>query len=113
MIRSDSSVALAMTKKLASPTKTLNYIAAEISLLLEQAKVARLIPQHIPGTPNKEADWLSRLGDRGEMPAALVGVKLRRMTALSERLMATLPPGAEGSPWKARLPHPKGVYDSL
>lgn len=76
VIRSDSTVALAMSKKLASPTKTLNYLAAEIALLLEKARIVRLVPQHIAGTLNKEADWLSRLGDRGEMPRALQQGKL-------------------------------------
>ena len=113
VIRSDSSVALAITKKLSSPTKTLNYIAAEVALLLEKAGISRLVPQHIPGTLNKEADWLSRLGDRGAIPAALVGIKLRRTTALSERQLAMMPPGQEGSSWHAALPHPNGVYDSL
>ena len=113
VIRSDSTVALAMTKKLASPTKTLNYIAAEISLLLEKTRIERLVPQHIPGTLNKEADWLSRLGDRGEMPAALVNTKLKRTVAFSERCMVMAPPGDPDSPWAKSLPHPNGVYDSL
>lgn len=47
------------------------------------------------------------------MPQALTAVKLRRTTALSERQLATPPPGVDGSPWKAQLPHPNGVYDSL
>ena len=112
VIRSDSTVALAMAKKLASPTKTLNYLACEMSLLLEKAHIARLVPQHIPGTLNKEADWLSRLGDRGEMPEAL-HVKLRRTVALSERSMVMAPPGVADSPWAQAVPHPNGVYESL
>ena len=60
-----------------------------------------------------EADWLSRLGDRGPMPPTLREVKLRRTTALSERSMAMKPPGVEGSPWIQGIPHPNGVYDSL
>ena len=113
VIRSDSTVALAMAKKLASPTKTLNYLACEMSLLLEKAHIARLVPQHIPGTLNKEADWLSRLGDRGEMPEALMHVKLRRTVALSERSMVMAPPGVADSPWAQAVPHPNGVYESL
>lgn len=68
VIRSDSSVALSMSKKMSSPTKTLNYLAAKIALLLEHATITKLVPQHVPGKLNTEADWLSRLGDRGQMP---------------------------------------------
>jgi len=49
LIRSDSAVALAMAKQLKSPTKTLNYLAAELSLLLERAQIPRLVAQHVPG----------------------------------------------------------------
>eukprot|EP00435_Cladocopium_sp_Y103_P057196 s804_g19.t1 len=113
VIRSDSSVALAMTKKLSSPTKSLNYVASEIAVLLEKIQVTKLLPQHIPGSLNKEADWLSRIGDRGEMPASLQGIKLKRTVALSERNLAMVPPGISGSAWVQTLPHPNGVYDIL
>ena len=113
VIRSDASVALAMARKLASATKSLNYIASEIALLLERAKITKLVPQHIPARLNVEADWLSRLGDRGDMPGNLEGVKLRRTTALSERSLALKPPGAQGSHGVQQLPHPNGVYDCL
>ena len=104
LIRSDSSV-VGMAKKLASSTRTLNYLASEIS--------TKLIPQHVPGRLNIEADWLSCLGDRGTMPESFQGVKLRRTTAISERSMATPRPGLKGSPWSSNVPHPKGVYDGL
>ena len=113
VIRSDSSVALAMAKKLASATKCLNYIASEMALLLEKLSVTKLIPQHLPGRLNVEADWLSRMGDRGEMPASLVGVKLKRVSALSEHALAMQPPGVPGSPWMQSMPHPSGVYECL
>lgn len=97
LIRSDSSVALAMTKKLASGTKSLNYVASELALLLEKTRITKLTPQHVPGKLNVEADWLSRLGDRGPMPTSLTEVKLCRTTALSERSLAMKPPGVPGS----------------
>eukprot|EP00435_Cladocopium_sp_Y103_P073963 s637_g46.t1 len=50
VIRSDSSVALAMTKKLASPNKTLNYLASETAALMEHGSLTKLIPQHIAGS---------------------------------------------------------------
>ena len=65
LIRSDSSVALAMAKKLASSAKSLNYIASEIAILVEKAQITKLIPQHVPGKLIVEADWLSRLGGKG------------------------------------------------
>ena len=48
LIKSDSSVALHMLRKLASPSQSLNYIAAEISLLLEDFKIPRLVLHHVP-----------------------------------------------------------------
>jgi hypothetical protein len=113
VIRSDSAVALAMSSKLASPNRILNYLAAELALALEKAEVPKLIPQHIPGSLNKEADWLSRLHQRGEVPQVLKTIKIRRTTALTDKGMGSKPPGVEGSPWKANLPHPQGVFDML
>ena len=113
LIRSDSSVALAMSKQLKSSTKTLNYIAAELSLLLERARIQRLVPQHVPGKLNVEADWLSRVQGRGAMPDSLAGVKLRRAAALNEQSMVMAPPGVPGSPWGQQISHPEGVFDSL
>jgi hypothetical protein len=43
LIRSDSAVACAMAKQLKSPTKPLNYLATELALLLERAKIPRLL----------------------------------------------------------------------
>ena len=57
VIRSDSSFALAMAKKLASAAKSFHYIASELALLLERVEITRLLPQHIPGKLNVEADW--------------------------------------------------------
>ena len=87
--------------------KMLNYLASELS-----SSISKLVPQRVPGTLNKEADWLSRL--RGDMPPALASIKLRRATAINERQLETQPPGVESSPWQAPLlPHPSAVYDSL
>ena len=113
VIRSDSSVALAMTRKLSSPTASLNYLAAEIALVLEEIRCPGLTLQHIPGTLNKEADWLSRIHDRGEMPATLNGVKQRRTVAWDERVMKCTPPGASDSAWASGVPQPEGVYECL
>ena len=113
VIRSDSSVALAMARKLSSPTASLNYLAAEIALVLEEIRCPGLTLQHIPGTLNKEADWLSRVHDRGEMPATLNGVKQRRTVAWDERVMRCTPPGAPDSAWASGVPQQDGVYECL
>ena len=113
VIRSDSSVALAMAKKLSSPTAALNYLAAEIALALDAIKCPGLTLQHIPGTLNKEADWLSRIHQQGEMPATLDGVKQRRTTAWDDRAMRCTPPGVSESAWATGVPHPDGVFECL
>ena len=75
MIRSDSTVALAMMQKLGSSHAALNFLAAEISVRLEKFEVQRLVHQHIRGYPNEEADYLSRLAERKDKkkPAGLEG----------------------------------------
>ena len=113
LIRSDSSVALAMAKQLKSSTKSLNYLASEMALLLEHTRIPRLVPQHVPGKLNTEADWLSRMSSRGPMPEGLHEVKIRRTTALSDRNLIVPPPGTPGSPWAQQVAHPVGVFDSL
>ena len=56
--RSDSVVALGMAKKLASSTPTLNFIAAELAIKLEQCRIPKVTVQHVPGVFNQEADWI-------------------------------------------------------
>lgn len=86
LIRSDSSVALSMTKRQCSPHPSLNFLAAELTLRLEKYQVPRITLRHIKGSWNQEADWLSRLHEREGKPK---------------------PPGLEGmhlmraAPWKA------------
>ena len=73
-IKSDSTVALAITRKLSSGTPTLNFLGAEMSLELASMDSGALKLIHTPGQLNEEADWLSRLpgkGDKNDPPAAL------------------------------------------
>ena len=49
MIRSDSSVALAMTKRLSSPHPSLNFLAAELVLRLEKNQVLTEWADNPPG----------------------------------------------------------------
>ena len=53
--------ALALSRKLASSTPVLNFLGAEISMLLESMCVEELIPGHLYGAANKQTDALSRL----------------------------------------------------
>ena len=98
LIRSDSSVALGMLRKLSSPHKTLNYLAAEIALRLEKFRVQRVVHHHLRGTLNKEADWLSRIVERDNKakPAGLEGVRLTRYAPWTAEKFWISPPGAEG-----------------
>ena len=64
ILRSDSVVALAMTKRLSSPSPVINWIGAELAIRCDRHGVKRVITQHIPGNWNVEADWLSRPHER-------------------------------------------------
>ena len=99
LIRSDSVVALSMVQKLSSKSVSLNYIAAELSALLEDLQIPEVVSHHIRGKENLEADWLSRIADRGECPASLRGVPMMRLGCLSRDETFFDPPGKEGSEW--------------
>ncbi len=60
-LRADNMAALALSNKLASSTPVLNFLGAELSLLLESMEVEELKPGHIFGSANCIADALSRL----------------------------------------------------
>ena len=98
LIRSDSSVALGMLRKLSSPHKSLNYLAAEIALRLEKFRVQRVVLHHLRGTLNKEADWLSRIVERDPKakPPGLEGVRLTRAAPWTADKFWISPPGADG-----------------
>ena len=95
MVKSDSTVALAIVNRLSSPTKELNYLGAEISFLMEKHDIRRLLPYHIPGKVNKEADWLSRPHERGPMPRSLEEVKIKQLGPWKPEDFAVTPPGSQ------------------
>ena len=76
-VRSDSMVALAVADKLASSAPALNFLGAELALILERLKVMDVSTMHIPGVLNLMADWLSRPHMRAEKPETLEKVKMR------------------------------------
>ena len=76
-VRSDSMVALAVADKLASSAPALNFLGAELALILERLKVMDVSTMHIPGVLNLMADGLSRPHMRAEKPETLEKVKMR------------------------------------
>ena len=93
LIKSDSTVALAMAAKLSSASPVINWIGAELAMRLEVLNIPKLVGHHIPGYLNKEADWLSRPHDRpSEIPHKLKGLKIHRFDGEARR-RSHLPPG--------------------
>ena len=113
LIKSDSSVALHMLRKLASPSPSLNYIAAEISLLLEDLKIPRLVLHHIPGVLNVETDWLSRMHDRKARPASLDKVPIKTLEPLRVEQFQLKPPGALKAEEGGSVTYQSGVLTNL
>ena len=60
ILRSDSVVALAMAKRLASPSPVINWLGAELAIRCEKHGTRRIITQHIPGKGLTSAVKLSR-----------------------------------------------------
>ena len=59
-VESDSTVALAMAQKLSGKAPALNYVGAELGILMESAGIEEIRCRHIPGSANINADYLSR-----------------------------------------------------
>ena len=102
-IRSDSSVALAMARKLASASPAINFLGAALALALEQHHVGGVQAVHVPGALNKTADWLSRLampgGPPGERPAVLAGAKERQAPERDQAFYGLPAPGPCARLW--------------
>jgi hypothetical protein len=83
-LRSDSMVALTVMNKASSSSPALNWLAAEITLKLEQLDAGDVELKHVPGKLNVIADWLSRPQARQARPEALGDVKVKRPPKLSK-----------------------------
>ena len=59
-IQSDSIVALALSERLAASSPGLNFLGAELGVLMEELLVEQLKTCHVPGPANTVADYLSR-----------------------------------------------------
>ena len=96
-------VALAMARKQASSLPTLNFLGAEVALLLEQAQVEGLGTTHVPGVLNELADWLSRVHAPGPhvwvLPEVLHHAKLRVPTPRGDNFYKFPVPGKNPSLW--------------
>ena len=113
-IRSDSVVALAMTRQLSSSSPPLNHVGGELAIRLEEYGVIRVVTQHIPGVLNVEPDWLSRAHDRDpEIPANLRKVKIKQLAPICADDFVLQPLGAENSPWEGIPPHNVSVFHNL
>ena len=113
LIKSDSSVALHMLKKLASPSSSLNYVAAEISLHLEVLQIPRLVLHHIPGVLNVETDWLSRMHDRGPKPESLHKVPIKTLNPWTVEQFKLKPPGKQRAEGEGVFACQSGVLECL
>ena len=114
LIRSDSVVALGMTKKLASPAPIMNFLGGELAMELELRRVQRVVTQHIPGKLNDLADWLSRHDVRkDEIPRDLRGVTIAQKEALTAKDFFLPPPGHGGEDWSNSNHHSVAVFHNL
>ena len=84
LLQMDSKAALSSALKLSSHAATVNMIAAEITLRLEQLGIEALSGEHFRGTLNIEADALSRLSEGKPFPRALLGVSESRVPSRKE-----------------------------
>ena len=82
-------MALAMSKKMA-PHLSLNFLTAELALWLEKFEIQRVVHHHLRGSWNKEADWLSRIGERTDQTKPVREVPLKR-TAVESHTLLDLP----------------------
>jgi hypothetical protein len=76
IVQMDSSSALNVALKLGSSVPTVNYLAAELSLLMEELDIELLEGAHYRGILNVEADALSRLTEGKKVPRSLAQLKM-------------------------------------
>ncbi len=76
VVQMDSASALNVALKLASSVPTVNYLAAELSLLMEDMDIEALEGSHYRGVLNVEADALSRLAEGKKVPRSLAHIKM-------------------------------------
>ena len=114
VLRSDSVVALAMAKKLSSPSPVINWIGAELAIRCDKHRVKRIVTQHIPGNWNVEADWLSRPHERSETkPARLDKVPIKTFPRNMTHRAYLNPPGVAPLLWGTSANQVSGAFELL
>ena len=111
LLKADSTVALAVSKKLASSSPTLNWVGAELSLVLETFNMPELTIHHLAGKLNVQADHLSR-PDKEGTPAGLEEIPIRVMNEAWMLETNLPPPGVQPDLW-GRNPGLLPVFDGL
>ena len=111
LLKADSTVALAVSKKLSSATPALNWIGAELALCLETLNMAEMNVHHLPGKLNVQADHLSRPDKEGPLPD-LEGVQIRVMNEAWMLASRLPPPRVQPDLW-GRSPGLLPVFDGL
>ena len=113
LIKSDSTVALALSKKLSSSTPSLNWVGPELGIHLEMLQVMEIVAHHLPGRLNEAADWLSRFDTRGPMPKGLSECRSGRPMKLG-RLKRRFPLRVRSRLCGGVRPPPAGgIFDDL
>ena len=96
----DSTTALALARRLAAATPGLNFLGAELGIVLEELQVEKLRGVHIPGAANDMADWLSRPEKwTSPRPPALRDLKIATTERRSEDFYVLPSPRSAPSLW--------------
>ena len=113
-IKSDSMVALAVVRKFAAGSATLNWVGGELALCMEMWQMPRLVPHHIVGKLNQEADWLSRpdLQLIEPVPPRLKGLTVGSLTHEQVFDHELPPPGVNRHLWGSG-PELNGAFEHL
>ena len=114
VLRSDSVVALAMAKRLSSPSPVINWVGAELAIRCDKHGIKRVITQHIPGKWNAEADWLSRPHERSPTkPERLDKVPIKSFPRNMMHKGYLNPPGVAPLLWGSSASQVSGAFELL
>ena len=102
-VRGDSSAALGSAQRLSSPSPAMNFLGAEMSLMLEREDCAEMVVSHVPGKLNQCADYLSRLmmplKDQPPKPSSLGETKVKEVLLRRPFALAGFGPGPRPDLW--------------
>ena len=102
-VRGDSSAGQGSAQRLSSPSPAMNFLGAEIALMLEREDCAELVVSHVPGKLNQCADYLSRLmmplKDQPARPGSLGESKIKEVLRRRPFALAGKGPGHRPDLW--------------